>query len=719
MENKRLHFGVLLSTMENTCQHEIWDGIVEYAQLYDIHLTAFIGTYQTTNYNFASHLETCFDMISKNSLDGIIIFAGFIAQIIGAENFEKYIARIPKNIPIVSVSFSMPGVQSVLADNETGIFSAVEHLIKVHGKKKIAFVKGPDGHSEAEERFDGYKKALAANEIEFDEQYVLPGDFSQESGHAAVVELFNNRKLSADAIVSSDDETAIGVLNQLKYYNISVPKDIAVTGFDDDRNSAMFIPSISTSRQNFYKIGMVSAETLCKKIAGTPVEDVQYVESVFVARQSCGCLEKEFTRAEQKSNLEASFISLFRHVVPREKIKEWTNTLVEKMKEEPFNQEEFLQAFDEILMSFNTFSKEFFMWHEAINILATWLKSSPVLASLIFAKSLVNEIHHKEQRVKEFAQNDSRMLLRRVTSTLVLIFETSMLAETLHELLPELSLNTALIGLYKNPIKSSDSSANREIDVLIGFDGEQKFNMRYNQNPILFSDYSTITDFNFERERRTFFFIPLFFKDEEVGVMLLPYDPKIQIDAYETLRVNIAAAAKGAELLSTIQALSVTDELTGLLNRRGFFQFAHSRISHLKRRTEVLPHVMFMDMDGLKFINDTFGHKEGDIAIATFAKILKDALREEDIVGRLGGDEFVVLSSVTSKENGEHVVKRIRQELETYNSQKLHPYNIAASIGSVVLSEATKECLSAAMLNADNVLYEEKMAKKKQGLSRG
>jgi diguanylate cyclase (GGDEF)-like protein len=127
---------------------------------------------------------------------------------------------------------------------------------------------------------------------------------------------------------------------------------------------------------------------------------------------------------------------------------------------------------------------------------------------------------------------------------------------------------------------------------------------------------------------------------------------------------------------------------------------------------------MFMDMDGLKHINDTYGHNEGDIAISAFAKILKEAVREEDIIGRMGGDEFVVFSSVKSSENSKQLEERIRIKLDEYNGSKLHPYSVAGSIGSVILDEATKECFEAAMLSADSVLYEEKIAKKKEGLSR-
>ncbi|MCL2808517.1 MAG: GGDEF domain-containing protein [Treponema sp.] len=741
MDNKkRLHFGVVFPTLDNTCQYDVWNGIVKYAEMNDIHLTAFFGTYQTTNYNFVMHYETCFETISNTkSLNGVIMLSGFIAQNIGIKKLEKYAAKIPAHLPVVSISHSIPGVPSVLVDNITGIYSLVEHLIQFHGKKEIAFVKGPDGHQEAEERLEGYKKALAANGITFDERYVLPGYFSPESGQDAVIELLDKRKVPFDAIVASDDETAMGVLIELKNKNIIVPSDVAVTGFDDDRFSATFIPSISTARQDFFEIGFVSADTLLKKIKGEQVDDVTYVPPVFVARQSCGCLEKKFSDMDpisEKTNVnqdllltfvQQKFLSIFNDFVPHRLCKEWAQALMENIKENPFSKDKFLYLLNDILIDYNYHSKDFSPWHEALIVFANGIEhhhnevknAHSILATLAFATSLVHDIRSKEGKAKEFAVNNIRLLIRRVGSNLILLYDIDSLAKEMSLSLPELSIHTALVGLYQNPIKNDDQNSDRTIDTLIGFDRENTINMQHNRwNPILFSDYSTISKFDFERERRSFLFMPLFIKDEEVGVTLLPYDSRIPVDGYESLRINISTAVKGAELISKIQTLSITDELTGLLNRRGLFQFVYSRMSHLHRNNEIMSVVLFMDMDGLKYINDTYGHNEGDIAISTFAKIIKEALREEDIIGRMGGDEFVVFSSVKSKESRDNVVNRIRQKLDEYNEKNLHQYKIEGSIGCVILEAATKECFDAAMLCADSVLYEEKMEKKKKGLSR-
>jgi diguanylate cyclase (GGDEF)-like protein len=738
--NKKLHFGVLMSTLDNACQQEAWNAIVDYAKEKDIHLTAYIGTYQNTDNTFNSYLESCFESFCNgDSIDGLLLFSGFLAQNIGLDNFNEFVARIPKKLPTVSISFALPEIPSVLTDNTNGIYNAVEHLIKVHGRSKIAFVKGPEGHPEAEERFCGYKNALASNGIEFDERLVFPGDFGRHAGREAVRVMMDDNSISVDAVVASNDQSAIGILTALKKRDVLVPSSVAVTGFDDDIISAMFAPSISTMRQNFVEIGQVSIDTLCNVVIGKQVNEITYVNPVFVARQSCGCLGEGSAFVDSINGdihidaatlfefMSIKYTQLFENYVPEQQIKQWVTVLFEMIVSDNFVKDDFLRTLDEILVNYSHYYENFDNWHEALNILATGVEiynneikcAQAVLSALVLATSLVHDIRYKEDRRKEYFLGDDRQRLRRITNTLLLMFDMDTLADELHKLFPTLSINTALVVLYHNPIRCGDRNANRTIDTLIGFDGDTKFNIRHNSwNPILLGDYSTIADFDFERERRTLLYLPLFFHDEEMGVLILPYNIDISVDTYDRLRTVLSTATKGAELLSKVQTLSITDELTGILNRRGFFQFVYAKLHTLGRDPEALPIIMFMDMDGLKMINDNYGHIEGDTAISTFASVLKKSTRDEDVVGRIGGDEFVVFSSVKSEDNRKQIVDRIRSSLDDYNKQQLHPYKVAGSIGSVILETATKECFEAAMLSADSVLYEEKMAKKKQGLTR-
>lgn len=734
-DGKRLHYGVMFSTMDNANQYELWRGINSFAKEKDIHLTAYIGTYQVAGGPVTSFLDTCFETAAASGfLDGIIVFSGFVSQNVGIEKFNEYLNKIPQKVPIVSASLPLPGVPSVMAESFGGMYTTVAHMIKGHGKKRIVFVKGTEGHPEAEARLDGYKKALADNGFEFDERYVLPGYFNTDSGEEAVSTIVDTLKLKFDAIVASNDQMAMGVLTELKNRGILVPTDVAVTGFDDDVTSAYLVPSLSTARQDFFEIGHTCAETLFTLINGGTADDIINVTPVFVPRQSCGCLEEEYAESvqilSQGTTLRGFVLEHFKPLfesVPEEQIAEWAEVLVRAIGKSSFSQKKFLYLFNQILIKYNRYYKEIMRWHAALDILSAGIEFhsyeveslQAVHSALISATAFVHDIRGKEEKNKDIRNELDREFVRRLTSELVLTFDLDFMVDKLFAALParELSMHTALIGLYRTPIKPGDKEIDHTIETLIGFDGDKKINIR--QSDTLLSSYPDLDEFDMERERRSMFFLPLFFEEVEMGVLMLPYGDDILVDAYDTLRVSIATAIKGAELLSTIRTLSITDELTGLLNRRGFFQFVYTRLYPLARSPGATPMVMFMDMDGLKAINDTFGHNEGDAAIMAFAKVLKDALRKEDIIGRIGGDEFVVFSQVKSQKNGKQVVKRIREKLEEYNSRGLHPYAVSVSIGSVILEEASRECFEEAILGADSVLYEEKQRKKKSGLSRG
>ena len=571
--NKQLHFGVIFSNLDDTCQYDIWLGIVDFAHKNGIQLTAYVGMYQTTNYDIASHYETCFEIISNNdSLDGVILFSGFIANTVSTEDFEAYISKISDRFPLVSISGVIPGIPSVLIDNMSGTYDAVEHLIKAHGKKNIAFIKGPDGHVEAEARFEGYKKALEKNGIAYDERYVFSGGFTQESGHFAVRKLLRMPGVSADAIVACDDTIATGVLNELKNQNLLVPGDIAVAGFDDDRDSATFIPSISTVRQDFFKIGSMSAGVLLNQINKKHVEPVTYMAPKFISRQSCGCLEVEFFDTEQRYNNDPSntdslstfvtsgFMLLFKQNTPEEQINEWVTAFVGELKKNPFSKESFLKILNEILIGYSQSSKDVLLWNDALSILAQGVKlynneidcPYTVLTVIILATELVQEVRFKEVIVKNIETTDSRIMLRRIASNVVSIFDIDSLLSELYLLLPELSIDSAVVGLYRAPIKSIFSNADRTIEHVLGFDSNNIFNSLSGETDnIPFSDYSRIDKFEFENLSDSLL-LPLFFKDEEYGVLLLPFYPAISADIYETLRVNISTAIKGAGLIKEV-----------------------------------------------------------------------------------------------------------------------------------------------------------------------
>lgn len=157
-----------------------------------------------------------------------------------------------------------------------------------------------------------------------------------------------------------------------------------------------------------------------------------------------------------------------------------------------------------------------------------------------------------------------------------------------------------------------------------------------------------------------------------------------------------------------IHRLSLTDELTGLYNRRGFYLLGNQTLRHAIRYGGGCT-LIFMDLDGLKRVNDEMGHEMGDVLITQAAKILRKTLREVDVVARMGGDEFCVL---TQGQVGDNLLQRMLQEVAAFNASGQQPFSLSASIGIVDLPGCTDASLDDLLALADERMYENKRRRK-------
>lgn len=166
------------------------------------------------------------------------------------------------------------------------------------------------------------------------------------------------------------------------------------------------------------------------------------------------------------------------------------------------------------------------------------------------------------------------------------------------------------------------------------------------------------------------------------------------------------------EMREELRALSLVDDLTGLHNRRGFSLLAGQQL-RLAERNGKRVSLMMVDLDGLKAINDAYGHREGDAALAATARILKDTCRESDVVGRLGGDEFAVLVLGTMLPGTGTLAGRIEEAVSRWNQENPHSYSLSLSIGVATLDGGQHETLDDLISRADVSMYERKRRRKR------
>jgi diguanylate cyclase (GGDEF)-like protein len=164
-------------------------------------------------------------------------------------------------------------------------------------------------------------------------------------------------------------------------------------------------------------------------------------------------------------------------------------------------------------------------------------------------------------------------------------------------------------------------------------------------------------------------------------------------------------------MAAEIIALSITDHLTGLYNRRGFMTIAEQQLKILERTKQGFL-LLFADVDKLKSINDNLGHKEGDKSLIEVASILKEVFRESDIIARMGGDEFAVLGIEATKDDFETLESRLQHQIDIHNAVENRDYNISLSVGMICSDPENRYSIDELMTRADKLMYEQKRNKR-------
>lgn len=162
-----------------------------------------------------------------------------------------------------------------------------------------------------------------------------------------------------------------------------------------------------------------------------------------------------------------------------------------------------------------------------------------------------------------------------------------------------------------------------------------------------------------------------------------------------------------------LEGLSLTDHLTGLNNRRGFFTFSLQQMKFAKRLKKE-NFLVFLDIDNLKEVNDLHGHAVGDLLLQGVATILRTTLRESDVLGRIGGDEFAVLAMRSKGLGGRTLLARIEEGVQAFRLKKHRRLRLSMSMGLVRVDPKKYKQLDDFLAHADFLMYQQKRSKERQ-----
>jgi DNA-binding LacI/PurR family transcriptional regulator len=282
-EAARPRIAVLACTIDNGYAAPVFDEIVAMAYAHEAVVLCFV--HWLTEFPPRRNLVT--DLLGPGSADAVLVVS--LGNLVPMESIASYCDRY-RPLPLCSLTLPWSEHPAVLVDNEPGMREAVRHLIEAHGRKRIAFVRGPEASVEATLRYRVYREVLAEHGIEIDPRLVSPpGWFDEGSGADHVRRLLDEQPVSFDAVACVNDGAATGALRELAARGIRVPEDVAVVGFDDIDVAPYLEPPLTTVRQPVREQARQAFELLLARARGWPWPVPAALATDLVVRESCGC----------------------------------------------------------------------------------------------------------------------------------------------------------------------------------------------------------------------------------------------------------------------------------------------------------------------------------------------------------------------------------------------------------------------------------------------
>jgi len=505
-----------------------------------------------------------YDLLRPESVDGIIVVSSLLSTHCGPSGVARLVERFA-HTKVCSVGIELPDVPSLVLENRPGMEAVVEHLVRDHRRRKIAFLAGTPNNPEAKIRFDAYQAVLANHGIACDSALIARGHFRTNSAKVAMEEIL---ALGAefDAVVAANDEMATGAIDVLRKHGLRVPQDIPVTGFDDLTLARLGNPPLTTVAQPFDQVADWAVRAIEDQIAGRAVPQRTQVAARFIRRESCGCGYDAY-RAESQALPQGQPADTGSTIDRLETLRPVlagllgtgfsggaaaAERLLEGLRAEIGGRDEaFHEAIVGLLDNAGTDNERQRMLHNAICYLHDELRgwSSFQVERLLFdGLNLVALSNTTSQMEHRLLLDENYLRLLGVGEQASIAFDLASLRDALVKGLPNAGVRTA----YLSCVAGSDRGVLRSAMCLRGGELLETENIEYDASRLL--PPVALTD----DTRETFLVLPLAFEDQLLGIIAFNYSDGI--NAYAAFRNEIAAALKSIRLREELVQTSMLHE---------------------------------------------------------------------------------------------------------------------------------------------------------------
>ncbi len=743
----------MIHHLDNDYAKALLKGAVIAARECDVDLAIFPG--RSLNSQLDDNVHTTYEYqynviysyASEKSLDALVISAGTLGSFVTKEEFKTFIDRY-EGVPVITTENKV-GKYPCIRLSGSGIKELVDHLIK-HGRRHIAFVSGPKGNADADERLSYYREALEENGITYDPSLVAYGKFSEYCVDLVGALIDSNEEI--DAICFANDMMCKGGYKAIEQRGLRVGEDIAVTGYDDSEVAVSLKPMLTTVRADAVVLGAKAVKEAVKLSEGTFAGEDISLGSSPVYRLSCGCSAGENDSGAELALITSGDSEKAAHLLLEELIPRYEQMYREYSRIR--NLHEFTaRLFDigagrsetgaEKRLAKAVFSglqddelKRLFSSEMMVRIIKA-IRTAALSAATAETEGAVNRIISDcLETVCERLISDHYSTVQDITFTHFLISnitkdmtvngndEEKCFFSIVNNLY-RMHIDSSYIYTYSEPVIHTGKTEWKLPETVYlrsyhdgGSLAAVTGDARIMKSSSIFSNSFTPKD-----RQRCMIIMPLFMNEEQYGVIVCETDNEYFSYLY-SVTPQICTAIKLTNLVAKLESsldaeqsrnmllnrISMTDELTGIYNRRGFYTAANRilRAAENEGRSAVL---IFADLDNLKTINDNFGHDDGDYAITAAAEFIKSGLRSGDVVARIGGDEFAAFALCGDESMIPRLPARIKALAEKHNRTSDKPYNVMLSIGCCKVECSPDINIQQFMDKADEALYADKKNK--------
>jgi len=561
---------LLLEGVSGLYYSTLWPGVVDCAKRNDCNVICYAGgaLRMSPQNPYEAQRNVIYNHVDLTNVDGLII-SGTLKNFITDREFAEFMERF-NGIPAVSLTPALEHIPSVLVDNTSGIKSLISHLARDHGYRDFAFIGGPKGNLDADQRLELFVRYMNEYGLECGGERIIDGDFTRDGGYNAVLKLLE-RGIPFNALIAVNDETALGAIDALHKNNVRVPEDTAVVGFDCIEESELSTPPLTTVRQPLYEIGSSAVELLIARMMGKEIPQRTVLNTPLVIRQSCGCFINPKHALDRrtrtlsiymptnntgrlKAQLTETLFSFVALEMDTQLADSDLNDLAESFFDEITDAKSgvFLPALNRIARAATLAGDEdILQWQKILAVLRKFTQGlDPALQES--ADNLLHESYNmfgetaaRMQAHKRLQEEKKAALMRSAGHSIANTFDVNSLSQAVAQVLPTLGIDNFHLSLYDKSTKEFFNSR-----AILALQNRQKVI----PPPGTYFPTQELIPGGFKNLDGPFQMIvqPLHFKEEQLGMAVFKDGP-LEGYIYDIISEHLDGALQGALLMKKVQ----------------------------------------------------------------------------------------------------------------------------------------------------------------------